>query len=117
VAALILLVAAVASGVFDGLLPGDDRPLCEVGGTITDCGRVTGIVLSVSGSSLAQVDGFSLRSPYGEVLEFEVERLELAGGGKTGPHLREHQVDGIPIEVEYKIDDGRLVALRYTDVE
>jgi hypothetical protein len=116
VAALILVVAALAS-VFDGLLPRDDRPLCEVGGTITDCGRVTGIVLSVSGSSLAQVDGFSLRSPYGEVLEFEVERLELAGGGKTGPHLREHQVDGTPIEVEYKIDGGRLVALRYTDAD
>jgi hypothetical protein len=117
VAVLIVVLAALASGVFDGLLPRDARPLCETGGTITECGQVAGIVLSVSGPSLGQVDAFSLRTPYGEVLEFEVQRLELAGGGKAGPHLREHQVDGTPIEVEYKIDGGRLVALRYTDAD
>jgi hypothetical protein len=117
VGALIVVLAALASGVFDGLLPRDGRPLCETGGTVTECGQVVGIVLSVSGPSLAQVDAFTMRTPYGEVLDFAVERLELAGGGKPGPHLREHQVDGTPIEVEYKIDGGRLVALRYTDAD
>jgi hypothetical protein len=75
------------------------------------------VVLSVDGPSLAAVNGFSLRTPAGEVLEFSVERLDLTGGGKPAPHLREHQLDGQPITVEYKVDDGRLVALRYTDAE
>jgi hypothetical protein len=75
------------------------------------------VVLSVDGPSLAVVNGFSLRTSRGEVFEFEVERLELAGGGKPAAHLREHQLDGQPIVVDYKVDGGRLVALRYTDAE
>ncbi|HUG47501.1 MAG TPA: hypothetical protein VMP67_03710 [Candidatus Limnocylindria bacterium] len=88
-----------------------------MGGSVTDCARATGVVLTVEGSSLAEVNGFSLRTSAGEVLDFAVERLELAGGGKPGPHLREHRLDGQLIEVEYKVDAGRLVALRYRDAD
>ena len=112
---LIIVVAALASGVFDGILPRAEQPLCEVGGTVRECASATGVVLSVDGSGLAEVNGFSLRTAAGRVLDFEIERLELVGGGKAAPHLREHQLDGLPITVEYKVDGGRLVALRYRD--
>ena len=112
---LILIAAALATGALDGLLP--ERPLCSVGGSVTDCARATGVVLTVEGPSLAEVNSFSLRTQAGDVLDFEVERLELGGGGKPGPHLREHRLDGQPIEVDYKVDAGRLVALRYRDAE
>ncbi len=112
-----MIVAALASGALGGLLPGAGQPLCEVGGTVSECGRVTGIVLAIEGAGPADVSRFTLRTADGEVLDFAVERLELTGGGKVAPHLREHQVDGLPIEVEYKIDSGRHVALRYTDAE
>ncbi|CAN5800664.1 hypothetical protein BH24CHL6_BH24CHL6_10760 [soil metagenome] len=111
-----MLVAALASGALDGFLPRTEA-LCQVGGTVSECGVATGVVLSVDGPSLATVDGFSLRTPAGEVLEFRVERLEVTGGGKPAPHLREHRLDGQPITVEYKLDAGHLVALRYTDAE
>ena len=105
----------MASGALEGLLPGGEPPLCEVGGPISECGRVTGIVVRVDGASLAVVDGFSLRTDRGEVIDFIVERLDVTGGGKPGPHLREHRLDGLAIDVEYKVDAGRRVALRYTD--
>ena len=112
---LIIVVAALASGAFDGILPRAEQPLCEVGGTVSECASATGVVLSVDGPSLAEVNGFTLRTVAGRVLHFEIERLELVGGGKAAPHLREHQLDGLPITVEYKVDGGRLVALRYRD--
>ncbi|HSH21876.1 MAG TPA: hypothetical protein VK992_04550 [Candidatus Caenarcaniphilales bacterium] len=63
------------------------------------------------------MDGFTLRTANGDLYSFAVEALDLTGGGKPAAHLREHQLDAQPIEVEYKLEDGRHVALRYTDAE
>jgi len=110
-----VLVAALATGALDGLLPDWQQPLCEIDGSTTECGQARGVVVAVDGPSLGQVDTFSLRTPDGVMLTFSVERLELNGGGKPAPHLREHLLDGLPIVVDYRVDDGRHVALRYLD--
>jgi hypothetical protein len=78
--------------------------------------RAQGVVVAVDGAELARVNGFSLRRPGGETLRFEVQALALSDGGKPAPHLREHMASGEPIEVEYRVEDGRLVAIRYSDV-
>lgn len=75
----------------------------------------TGVVINVDGPSAAEVDGFSLRTTDGQVLEFGVGVLDLTDGGLPAPHLREHLVSGEPIAVEYRVEDGRNVALRYLD--
>jgi hypothetical protein len=76
---------------------------------------VTGVVLRVEGQGAADVTGFQLRTDDGQLLEFDVERLDLSGGGLPAPHLREHLRDGEPIAVDYVVEDGRNRALRYTD--
>lgn len=77
----------------------------------------TGVVIAIEGEGPASVERFTLRTAEGEVLVFDVERLEVTDGGKPAPHLREHQVDGRPITVAYKVESGRNVALRYRDAE
>ena len=49
------------------------------------------------------------------VLDFEVGRLDLSEGGLAAPHLREHLVSGEPIQVTYRTEADRLVAIRYVD--
>ena len=77
----------------------------------------TGVVIAVEGSGPASVERFTLRTAEGQVLAFDVGRLEVTDGGKPAPHLREHQVDGQPITVHYRVEAGRNVAVRYTDAE
>lgn len=71
--------------------------------------------MAVDGPGAASVEHFSLRSVDGVVLEFQVGRLDVANGGLPAPHLREHLRDNTPITVDYKIDTGRHLALRYVD--
>ena len=107
--ALVLATGCVTQPAVEGL--------CVERDSISQCGRVTGVVLATEGSGPAAVDRFTLRTADGQVLTFLIDRLAVTGGGKPAPHLREHQLDGQPIEVEYKVEDGRHVALRYADVE
>lgn len=76
---------------------------------------MTGVVISVQGPAAAQVDGFALRTSEGQVLQFVVGILDLAGGGLPAPHLREHLVSGIPITVDYRDENDERVAIRYID--
>jgi hypothetical protein len=78
---------------------------------------VTGVVLAVEGDGPASVTAFTLRTAEGELFEFDIERLDVSDGGKPAPHLREHQLDGAPISVEYRVEGDRNVALRYRDAE
>ena len=84
-------------------------------GPVTPRSTATGVVISVDGPSAAEVDRFRLRTNDGEVLEFVVGRLQLTSGGLPAPHLREHLVNGEPISVDYRDEDGKRVAIRYTD--
>jgi hypothetical protein len=113
IAALIVVAAGLLTGVYDDFLP--RTPLCTVGDTVTECGSVTGIVLRVDGAGAADVTGFALRSTDSRSIDFAVGRLDLRDGGLPAPHLREHLRDGQPIIVDYALEEGRYVALRYID--
>lgn len=73
------------------------------------------MVIAADGPSAADVDTFQLRTPDGQLLEFNVAALDLSSGGLPAPHLREHLVSGVPITVFYSTDNGMLVAHRYID--
>jgi hypothetical protein len=99
-----LLAVALAGGLVIGC-QGGEPPL-----------TATGVVISVDGSNVAEVDQFTLRTAAGQLLVFDVEVLSLSGGGQAAPHLREHMLSGVPVTVEYRAEDGRTIALRYYDV-
>lgn len=86
-------------------------------GPFTPRSSVSGVVISADGPSAAEVDRFSLRSDDGEIVAFVVGTLEISNGGLPAPHLREHLVNGEPVRVEYRVEDGRNVAIRYVDAE
>jgi hypothetical protein len=76
---------------------------------------VTGVVLTATGPSVAEVDHISLRSDDGQTLEFDVGVLDLSDGGLPAPHLREHMASGEQITVTYHVENGTNVIDRYTD--
>jgi hypothetical protein len=60
------------------------------------------------------VTAVTVRSSDGQVLTFDVGRLDL-NNGLPAAHLREHLASGAPIVAEYIVDAGRNVLLRYND--
>ena len=72
-------------------------------------------MVAVEGPTVARVTSFTLRGDDGTTTTFEVETLSLDEGGKPAPHLREHLVNGEPIEVQYFSAGHRRVAIRYRD--
>lgn len=76
--------------------------------------RFSGIVVAVDGTGPASVDAVTVRSSDGRQLTFEVGRLDLANG-LPAAHLREHLVSSAPIVIDYVVEGGRNVALRYND--
>lgn len=86
---------------------------------IVACGSgqrsASGIVVSVASSSPAEISTFSLRTHEGEVLDFEVGTLQTGGQSFPAAHLREHQASASQIEVLYRIEDGRRIAVRLSD--
>lgn len=75
---------------------------------------LTGIVVDVESSSVGSVDQVAVRTANGNVLRFDVDRLDI-NNGLPPQHLREHLATGIPIVVEYVVEGDRNVALRYND--
>jgi len=85
-------------------------------GPFTPRSSATGVVIAANGPNAAQVDRFTLRTTSaGQVLEFVVGTLELTNGGLPAPHIREHLVSGEPITVDYRVEDGQNIAIRYID--
>jgi len=76
---------------------------------------VDGIVIDVTSADLGRIEGFVLRTNDGRSLTFSVAALALDRGGKPAPHLREHMASGEPIEVDFRADGDRLLAVRYRD--
>lgn len=76
---------------------------------------VSGVVVSVDGPNAAQVERFTLRSADGRQLTFVVGTLDVSEGGLPAPHLREHLLNGDPITVSYRVENGQNLALRYVD--
>ena len=107
-----LLLLAVVSGtllaatLLSGPGPADGGP--------PGTEELTGVVVAVDSAGLADVRGFVLRRPGGELVEFELRALENATEFPPG-HLAEHQATAEPIRVWFRIEgDGRL-AIRLED--
>jgi hypothetical protein len=93
------------------------RPTAMVGTALptSEGDRVTGVVLSVVGTSPISIDGFTLRTNDGLMLTFEMGQLQLDGEAFDAGHLREHQASAEPVAVEYLIQGDRRLAVRLTD--
>jgi hypothetical protein len=99
----------VAAGCGPSSLPGSGTPS---GGK---AGEAIGIVTSIRGASPAEVSSFTLRTSSGEVLTFEVGRVQLATDSFPPGHLHEHLATAQPVRVGYLEQGGLLVATRLRD--
>ena len=75
----------------------------------------TGIVVAVQATSLSNVQSFTIRTPDGRTVDFQMGTLENAATFAPG-HLAEHKVTLVPVRVTY-VDgsDGSRVAVRLED--
>lgn len=106
--AIVLLVAAIVAGGWYVVSP--SLGSCPPGPDQ----QASGIVLSVAGTSVADVRSFVLRTAAGEQLTIAIGRLDLVNGFNAG-HLREHQATAAPVIAQYRLECDRLVAFRLTD--
>jgi hypothetical protein len=74
----------------------------------------TGIVVAVQATSLANVEGFSIRTGDGRTVDFRITSLENAAAFPPG-HLSVHKVSLAPIVVTYVADGGTNRAVRIED--
>ena len=77
--------------------------------------QAQGIVLEVEGTLATGIEGFTLRTDGGEVLEFTIGELDLTRGAFDAGHLRAHQLGVEPVRVFYRDEGGSRVALRLED--
>jgi hypothetical protein len=103
-ALLLAFALAVGCGQAPGASVGPTRALVEA----------VGIVTLVVGSSPDQVSSFTLRTPEGQYLMFELGE-RLMPGSFPPAHLRDHQASAQPVKVEYEVEAGRLVAFDLRD--
>ncbi len=74
----------------------------------------TGVVTSVTSTSLVDISGFQLRTADGRLLDFSTKGLAY-GQGFPPQHLREHQALAQPIEVTYRVVEGTYVVIKLQD--
>jgi hypothetical protein len=108
-AAIVILTAVAAvllseTGVVDPDLPA---------GT-TDMSDMTGVVVGVDSSGLADVRGFTLRIAGGELVEFSLRALTNESEFAPG-HLAEHQATAEPVRVWWRMDGAERLAIRLED--
>ena len=86
---------------------------------IAACGpapkTVAGLVVDVKSTSLTQIDSFTMRTPAGTEMVFQVGPLELDGGAFPAGHLREHMALAQAVAVAYREENGERVAYRLAD--
>ena len=75
----------------------------------------TGIVTTVTSASLVEVDSFTLRTNDGRTLTFSTKDLPIRDGGFPAQHLREHQALAQPVQVTYRVTDGRNDVVKLLD--
>ena len=79
-----------------------------------DTTAVEGVVVAVDSAGLADVRGFTLRRPGGELLEFRLGELENGDQFPPG-HLAEHQATAQPVRVWYRMEGDERYAVRLED--
>ena len=74
----------------------------------------SGVILDVTGSSLTQVESFTLLADDGEVLTFQIApdaSKDVAEGFFPG-HMRGHALAAEKVTIYFREEDGVLLALR-----
>jgi hypothetical protein len=77
----------------------------------------TGVIVDVRAASLTELEAFTLRSNDGDLLTFELapdaerDTVEALIPG----HLRTHALAGDQVEIFYREEGGRLLAVRLED--
>ena len=93
--------------------------LLLVGTSVWGCGpapeTVAGYVTAVESTSLTEVQTFTLETPEGERLVFQVGAVELDGGAFPPNHLRQHMALGQGVAVGYRMENGERMAFRLVD--
>jgi hypothetical protein len=74
-----------------------------------------GIVIDVQQTSVAHVDGFTLRTDAGEVLHFVIGDIPVDGGSFPAVHLHDHLASAQPIAVRYVVKGDQSIVLRLAD--
>ena len=105
-AAIVILTAVAAVLLSETGIVDPDRPA----GT-TD---MTGVVVGVDSSGLADVRGFTLRRAGGELVEFSLRALTNATEFPPG-HLAEHQATAEPVRVWWRMDGDERLAIVLED--
>jgi hypothetical protein len=103
------IAAVLVAGCGPSSLPGSGTP------SVGTAGEAVGIVTSIRGASPAEVSSFTLRTSSGEVLTFQVGRVQLAADSFPAGHLHEHLATAQPVRVAYLEQGGLLVATRLRD--
>lgn len=75
---------------------------------------VTGVVIDVVASGLADVTGMTLRLDDGRSFEFRIGSLENGAEFPPG-HLKEHMATSSPVKVWFRLEGTELVAYRIED--
>ena len=76
--------------------------------------EMTGVIVAVESEGLDDVQGFTLRRPGGELVEFTLDALENGTEFPPG-HLAEHQATAEPVRVWYRSEAGERFAIRLED--
>jgi hypothetical protein len=76
--------------------------------------EMTGVVVAVDSAGFADVRGFTLRQPGGQLVEFSLRELQNATEFAPA-HLPEHQATAEPVRVWYRMDGEERLALRLED--
>lgn len=85
---------------------------CEAAGS-----TAAGIVVDVEGTTVTDIQAFTLRTEAGKDVRFELGSLDLTNGAFPASHLREHMALASPVAVAYRAEGKRLVAFRLTDAQ
>ena len=74
----------------------------------------SGVIVDVAGSSLTQVESFTLEETDGEVLTFQIapEASKDPAEGFFPGHMRGHALAAEKVKVFFREDDGVFLALR-----
>jgi hypothetical protein len=77
----------------------------------------TGIVIDIESQGLADVAGFTLRTPDGQTIEFSTRDTRFDATGFPPQHLQEHRALADPVKVTYQVHDGLNHVVKLEDAD
>ncbi len=78
--------------------------------------KAAGLVVDIETLGLGRVQGFTLRTDSGELLDFRIGRgPDLSDGAWPPDHLQEHLATASGVAVQFRVQDGQRVVTRLDD--